>query len=112
MTVPGTSNPVYAAVSQLGRLREQVPFGDVWQQSEMTPRDRSVVTCAVLAALGKLKVRMRRAVDNGVPIDQLRGLVVRVALYAGRPCGVGAGRAGLGLFQSDAGIDEDGQNAP
>jgi 4-carboxymuconolactone decarboxylase len=111
MTVPGTSNPVYTAVPQLGRLREEVLFGDVWQQPEMSPRDRSVVTIAVLAALGKtdeLKVHMRRALDNGVTIDQLRGLVVQVALYAGWPCAVGAAQAGLELFESDLSSERPG----
>ena len=64
MTVP-TSNPVYTAVPQLGRLREEVLFGDVWQQPEMNQRDRSIVTCSVLAALGKtdeLAVHLRRAI--------------------------------------------------
>ena len=47
---------------------------------------RSVVTCSVLAVLGKteeLKVHLGRAVDNGVTVDELRGLIVQVAMYAG-----------------------------
>jgi 4-carboxymuconolactone decarboxylase len=104
MSVPPSSNPVYAAVPQLGRLREEVLFGDVWLQPEMNQRDRSVVTCSVLAALGKteeLKVHLGRAIDNGVTVDELRGLIVQVAMYAGWPCAVGAARAGLEIFQKD-----------
>ena len=103
MTVP-TSNPVYKAVPQLGRLREEVLFGDVWQQPEMNQRDRSIVTCSVLAALGKteeLAVHLRRAIENGVTADELRGLVVQVAFYAGCPCAVGAARVGLPIFEAE-----------
>ena len=45
----------------------------------MSQRDRSVVTCSLLAVLGKteeLKVHLGRAVDNGVTVDELRGLIV------------------------------------
>lgn len=96
--------PIYDAVPQLGRLRTEVLFGDVWEQPEMSKRDRSVVTCAVLAALGKnaeLEFHMRRAVENGVTVDELRGLVVQVGFYAGWPCAVGAATAGLPLFESE-----------
>ncbi len=96
-----SANPAYAAVPQLGRLRDEVLFGDVWQQPELGPRDRSLVTCAILAALGRgeeLAVHMARAIDNGVTADELRGMVVQVALYAGWPCGVGAAKAGLPVF--------------
>ena len=96
--------PVYSAVPQLGRLRDDVLFGDVWKQPEMNPRDRSIVTCSVLAALGKtdqLVGHMKRAIDNGVTPDELRGLVVQVAFYAGWPCAVNAGNAGLAIFQAD-----------
>jgi 4-carboxymuconolactone decarboxylase len=96
-------NPIYTAIPQLGRLREEVLWGDVWKQPELSSRDRSLVTCAMLAALGKveeLSFHMRLALDNGVTPDELRGLVVQVALYAGWPSAVAAGKAGLSIFQS------------
>jgi len=96
--------PVYDAIPQLSRLREDVLFGDVWEQPELAKRDRSLVTCAVLAALGKteeLASHMQRAIDNGVTPDELRGLVVQVAFYAGWPCGLGAGKAALPILQAE-----------
>ena len=94
----------YEAVPQLGRLRNEVLFGDVWQQPEMNSRDRSIVTCSVLAALGKneeLAHHMKVAIENGVTADELRGLVVQVAFYAGWPCGVNAAKAGMPIFAPD-----------
>jgi 4-carboxymuconolactone decarboxylase len=98
-----TTTDIYSAIPQLGRLRKDVLYGDVWQQPELTRRDRSLVTCAVLAALGKteeLKHHMQVAVENGVTADELRGLVVQIAFYAGWPCAVNAGKAALPIFEA------------
>jgi 4-carboxymuconolactone decarboxylase len=96
-----TSSPWYDAVPQLGRLRKDVLFGDVWKQPELSPRDRSLVTCAVLAATGRdeeLTFHLRRAVENGVTADELRGLVVQVAFYAGWPSAFSAVPVVKGVF--------------
>ena len=101
MTTKPDPMRVYKIVPQLGRLREDVLFGDVWKQPEMSPRDRSVVTCAVLATLGKadeLRSHMGRAINNGVTEDELRGLIVQVAFYAGWPAGLGAGKALMAML--------------
>lgn len=104
MSGKSSNAALYEAIPQLGRLREDVLYGDVWKQPELTARDRSLVTCSVLAALGKsdeLKHHIQRAVDNGVTADELRGMVVQVGFYAGWPCAVSAGRAGLPIFEKD-----------
>lgn len=93
---------VYKAVPQLGRIREQVLLSDVWKQPELSYRDRILVTCSVLAARGnfdELKVWMGRGVENGITLDELRGLVVQVTFYAGWPAGLGAGKAALDLLE-------------
>ncbi|MBN9675400.1 carboxymuconolactone decarboxylase family protein [Salipiger bermudensis] len=95
---------VYDAVPVFGRLRDTVLYDDVWNQPELNKRDRSLVTCAVLAALGKnaeLEHHMKLAVENGVAVDELRGLVVQVAFYAGWPCGVNAAKSGMALFEAN-----------
>ena len=40
----------YELIPQLGRLRDEVVFGDVWEQPELSKRDRSLITVAVLTA--------------------------------------------------------------
>jgi 4-carboxymuconolactone decarboxylase len=101
----GDSVLIYKHVPQLARLRQDVLLGDVWKQPEMSYRDRILVTLGVLAAGGKLeemKTWMRRGVENGITLDQLRGLVVQVTFYAGWPAGLAAGRAALELFEAEA----------
>lgn len=97
---------VYKNVPQLARIREQVLLGDVWKQPEMAYRDRILVTLGVLAATGKideLRVWMRRGVEAGITLDDLRGLVVQVTFYAGWPAGLGAGKAALELLEAESG---------
>lgn len=94
----------YEAVPQFGRLRKEVLYDDVWTQPELSLRDRSLVTCAILGALGKnaeLAHHMQNAVRNGVTADELRGLVVQLAFYAGWPCGVNSAKAGMPIFAAD-----------
>lgn len=96
----------YEVVPQLGRLRDQVLFGDVWEQPELSKRDRSLVTVAALAALYRteeLRGHIRRALDNGVTADEIRGLVTQIAFYAGWPCGVNAGRVAGDVFAEKEG---------
>ena len=104
LTSTSESARVYKNVPQLSRLRELVLLGDVWKQPELQYRDRILVTLGVLAAGGKLdelKVWMRRAVENGISLDELRGLVVQVTFYAGWPAGLCAGKAALELFEAE-----------
>jgi 4-carboxymuconolactone decarboxylase len=94
---------IYEAVPQLSRLREQVLLGDVWQQPELARRDRILVTCGVLAALGKqeeLAYWMSQAIEAGLSCDELRGIIVHVAFYAGWPAALCAGRAAIDLLES------------
>jgi 4-carboxymuconolactone decarboxylase len=100
--VHSESARVYENVPQFRRLREDVLLGDVWKQPELARRDRIFVTCGILAAGGKLdelKYWMRRGVEAGITLDELRAFVVHVALYAGWPAGLCAGKAALELFE-------------
>ncbi len=99
-----TRKPVYELIPQLGKLRDEVLFGDVWEQPELTKRDRSLVTVAVLTALYRteeLGGHMQRALDNGVTHDELRGLITHIAFYAGWPTAVNAGRVAQAIFNDD-----------
>ena len=93
----------YTTIPQFNRMRHDILYGDVWQQPKLTPRDRSLVTCAILGALGKnaeLEAHMHKAIENGVTPDELRGLVVQLAVYAGWPVGVNSAKAGLDIFKA------------
>ncbi|MFC1886261.1 carboxymuconolactone decarboxylase family protein [Thermodesulfobacteriota bacterium] len=99
-----TQKTVYELVPQLGKLRDEVLFGDVWEQPELSKRDRSLITVAMLTALYRtqeLRGHMRRALENGITQDELRGLITHSAFYAGWPVAVNAGRIALEVFEDD-----------
>jgi 4-carboxymuconolactone decarboxylase len=43
---------------------------------------------------------MRKGVENGLTLDELRGFIVQVTFYAGWPAGICAGKAALELFEA------------
>jgi 4-carboxymuconolactone decarboxylase len=94
----------YQLIPQLGKLRDEVLFGNVWEQPELSKRDRSLITVAVLTALyrtDELRGHMRRALENGVTKDELRGLITHLAFYSGWPTAVNAGRIAVEIFGDD-----------
>lgn len=94
------SNP-YELIPKLGQLRDDVLFGDIWEQTDLSKRDRSLITVAVLTALyrtDELRGHMQRALDNGVTQDEIKGLITHLAFYAGWPTAVNAGRVALEVF--------------
>jgi 4-carboxymuconolactone decarboxylase len=75
----------------LADYTDDVLFGDVWRRSQLAPRDRSLVTVAVLIATGKtaqLEGHLGRALDNGVTPTEVSGLVTHLAFYSGWPSAV------------------------
>ena len=88
------SGPVQQRIAPgLATLTDDVLFGDVWRRSELSPRDRSLVTISVLIATGKpaqLAGHLRRALDNGVQPSEASGLLAHLAIYCGWPNAVSA----------------------
>lgn len=73
---------------KLAGLSDEVLFGNVWERSELSKRDRSLVTCAALIALGKteqMNFHFPHATENGVTKAELVELITHLAFYAGWP---------------------------
>lgn len=70
-------------------------FGDIWtRDEELSRRDRSMITVAMLLALGRpheLNIHYRGALANGVTERELRELCLHAVLY----CGIPAANEGL-----------------
>ncbi len=92
---------VYEFIPKLGQLRDDVLFGDVWEQTDLSKRDRSLITVAVLAShyrTEELHAHIQRAIDNGVTKDEIKGLITHIAFYSGWPTAVNAGRVAKEVF--------------
>jgi 4-carboxymuconolactone decarboxylase len=71
-------------------------FGEVWGREELPLKTRSMLTVAMLAALGReaeLRVHVRGAVANGVSKEEIREIFLQAAIYCGIPAAVGGFRA-------------------
>jgi 4-carboxymuconolactone decarboxylase len=78
----GTVAPKFA------ELTRDVVFGDLWRRSDLTPRDRSLVTIAALAAMGddgQLEMYVRRGLESGLTEAQMAEALTHVGFYAGWP---------------------------
>lgn len=63
-------------------------FGMLWSRPGLAIRDRSLVTVAQLAALGRteeLKAHLRGALNLGITKDELVEVLMQTAIYAGVP---------------------------
>lgn len=88
----------------LAALSKDVLFGDVWEEPGLSKRDRSLATCAILAAMyrtDELDHHMRRALDNGVTEQELKSLITHVAFYAGWPSAMNAGRVAVNVLPDE-----------
>jgi 4-carboxymuconolactone decarboxylase len=90
----GPSGPLQQRLAPgLARLTDEVLFGDVWRRTELSPRDRSLVTISVLIATGKpaqLAGHLGRALDNGLQPTEASGVLAHLAIYSGWPNAVSA----------------------
>jgi 4-carboxymuconolactone decarboxylase len=78
---------------KLVELTDDVLFGDVWKRPGLTPRDRSLITVAALVSLyrtDQVESHLRRALDNGLTVEELAEAITHLAFYAGWPCAVTA----------------------
>ena len=78
---------------KLAEITDQVLFGDVWKRADLSPRDRSLVTCAALVATGKteqIEYHFPLAITNGVSQQELVELITHLAFYAGWPSAMSA----------------------
>ena len=97
-----TSREIMAEIApKLAELTSDVVFGDVWERSELSKRDRSLITVAVLTALYRteqLRGHIGRALDNGVTKDEIAEVIVHMAFYAGWPTAANAVRVAKEVY--------------
>lgn len=91
----GTGQRALGAIPKLAELSDDVLFGDVWERSGLSKRDRSLVTVACLIALYRheqLPFHLQTALGNGVSREELAETVTHLAFYAGWPAAATAAR--------------------
>lgn len=85
-------------------------FGETWSRDGLTRRERSMVTLAVLCALGRsheLRIHVQGAIANGTSPLEIREVLLHAMVYCGVPLGVDAIRNAAEVL-ADLGVDLDG----
>ena len=70
-------------------------WGEIWQRPGLDLKTRSLITVAMLTALGKqqeLKGHVRGALNNGATPTEIQEVLLQAALYCGVPAAVDAFR--------------------
>jgi 4-carboxymuconolactone decarboxylase len=63
-------------------------WGQVWANAQLSPRERSMITIALLAALGhheEVAMHIRATANTGASPEDVREALMHVAVYAGVP---------------------------
>ena len=97
-----TSRDIMQEVApKLAELTSDVLFGDVWERTALSKRDRSLIIVAVLTALyrtDQLRGHIGRALDNGVTKDEIAEVITQMAFYAGWPTAANAARVAKEVY--------------
>ena len=70
-------------------------LAETWERSELSPRERSLITMAVTQVLystEELRAQVERALGNGITPEEIGELIAQVTLYSGFPMGVNSSR--------------------
>lgn len=80
-------------------------WGDVWQREGLDLKTRSLVTVAMLTALGKqheLKGHVRGALRNGATVQEIQEVLLHATVYCGVPTAVEAFRSAAEVVERPA----------
>jgi len=80
-------------------------WGAVWSRGHLSHRERSMLTIALLAALGhrkELAMHLRATRNTGASVDDVREVLLHVAVYAGVPAANLAYSIAKEVFGGDA----------
>src|ERR1700738_75824 len=72
------------------RLVTEYCWGEVWGEETLSPRERSILTLGMVAALGKMGEfanHVRGAGANGLTPKELSAVLIQIAVYCGIPVG-------------------------
>ena len=75
--------------------------GACWGREGLTKKTRSMLNLAMISALNRpheLKMHVKGALTNGVTRDEIREILMQVAIYAGMPAAVDGFRIAREVF--------------
>jgi 4-carboxymuconolactone decarboxylase len=82
-------------------------WGGTWAKGVLTKQQRSLLNLGMIAALGRMhewELHFRGALKNKVSLEELREILIQIAVYCGIPAGVECFRIAKRVLQEE-GID-------
>ncbi|QGZ37528.1 4-carboxymuconolactone decarboxylase [Stappia indica] len=76
-------------------------WGDVWNREGLGRRERSILNLGMISALGRsheLRLHVRGAINNGLTKEEIREIMLQVAIYCGVPAGIDSFRTAQEVF--------------
>lgn len=76
-------------------------WGDVWNREGLGRRERSILNLGMISALGRsheLRLHVRGAINNGLTKEEIREIMLQVAIYCGVPAGIDSFRTAQDVF--------------
>ena len=86
----------------LQELVTQYCWGEVWGREGLSKRDRSLLNLGMISILNRgheLKAHVRGALNNGLSRDEIREVLLQVAIYGGVPAAVDSFRLANEAFR-------------
>lgn len=87
---------------------DRLLHGEIWNRAGLSPRDKGMLTCAVLIALNRaplLRFHVPRALDSGLTPRELGEIVTQLAVYCGWPM-ASAAVAEIAPIYADRGVTD------
>ncbi|HLZ98597.1 MAG TPA: carboxymuconolactone decarboxylase family protein [Steroidobacteraceae bacterium] len=82
-------------------LSTEYCWGHVWTRPGLALRDRSLINLGMISALNRpheLKLHVKAALNNGVTREEIREVLLQVAVYCGVPAGMDSVRIAREAF--------------
>jgi 4-carboxymuconolactone decarboxylase len=86
--VEAATDPTDAFNADFQALITEAAWGSVWSRETITKRERSMLTIALLAALGnhdEVAMHVRATRNTGASMEDVKEALLHVAIYAGVP---------------------------
>ena len=82
-------------------LTTEYCWGWCWGREGLDKKTRSIINLAMISALNRpheVKAHVKGAINNGLTKDEIREVLLQVAIYCGIPAGVDSFRAAKEVF--------------
>lgn len=85
----------------LQKLINQYAYGEIWGREALPRRMRSLLVLAMMCALNRpneLRIHLRGAIKNGCSKEEIREVLLQVAIYCGIPAALDAHNMAIEIF--------------